>query len=63
MKSSHSYWYMIIHEVAILVKANAKKYADMFTDSPDEKKTLAVIDNSLVYGQKSDWGHTISLFH
>lgn len=57
------FWYAIIHEVAITVKANPSRYAQHFTITPGEKKTIEIQDDSLNYGEQNDWGRSILLFH
>lgn len=55
------FWYAIVHEVAICVKQNSKKYAKYFTDS-EGKKELHVRDDSLAYGGQNDWARAVGLF-
>lgn len=53
-------WYMIAHEVAIHIGLNQDRYRGSFTSS-DERETILVRDDSLVYGAENDWAHSINL--
>ncbi|HET6746785.1 MAG TPA: DUF4419 domain-containing protein [Candidatus Saccharimonadales bacterium] len=55
-------WYMIVHEVAQLIKDNSSDYARLFTDTPEAKQTIEVRDDSLRYDAPSEWGRAINLF-
>jgi len=56
-------WYLICHETAIHVKLNGEKYAHLFTNTPNEKQLIQIIDDSLVYGDsENDWAGCIHLF-
>lgn len=54
-------WYTIVHEMAVLVKSDPRKYAHLFTGSPDEQKLIEVRDDSLIYGGNNDWLRSINL--
>ena len=55
------FWYAIVHEIAILIKSNPTKYADLFTTSPQQQKLIEVRDDSLVYDGENDWLGSINL--
>lgn len=57
------FWYAIVNQVAIYVKSRSAEFKHVFSkDFSDEKVLLEVRDNSLVYGQPSDWAATIAMF-
>jgi hypothetical protein len=54
-------WYSIAHEVAVHIDQNQDRYRGYFTVS-DEKETLIVRDDSLVYGGNGNqWARSINL--
>jgi len=54
-------WYMIMGEVATLVKGSPDKYAALFAGDPAKKQLIRVRDDSLVYGGHNDWLRSINL--
>lgn len=59
--SPELFWYAIVHELSIYVKANKELAANIFGADPDEKKEIIVRDDSLVYGGNNDWAGSIAL--
>jgi hypothetical protein len=55
-------WYIIAHEMAILVKSDPSRYADLFSGDPENLKTIKVRDDSLRRGSNSDWAQTLTMF-
>jgi hypothetical protein len=54
-------WYCIVHEVAECIRQNPGQYAGMFTDTPDQRPTIVVRDDSLRYDEPSNWTRSINL--
>jgi len=54
-------WYVIANEIATTVKKNPKKYAHLFTKSPEKEKLTVRVDD-YIYGQPNDWGRDIPRF-
>jgi len=55
-------WYLICHEIAIHVRQNTKKYARLFTKTPNEKQVIRVRDDSLRYGDpENDWAGSVHM--
>jgi hypothetical protein len=52
-------WYAVVHEVATHVRLNSDTYAGLFTDTPGEKQTITVRDDSLLYDP--DWQRSLHL--
>lgn len=51
-------WYIICHEIATCVKQNPKKYAHLFTSTPDKRRTLTIeVDNIA-----EDWSNVLNAF-
>lgn len=57
-------WYVIVNEVATLVKSNPLMYGDFFQGDPNNPQTVTVRDDSLIYGSdENQWDITIGLFY
>ncbi|WP_051970109.1 DUF4419 domain-containing protein [Kitasatospora azatica] len=52
-------WYTVVHEVATHVRLNSDTYAGLFTDTPGEKQTITVRDDSLLY--EPNWQRSLHL--
>lgn len=50
-------WYAIVHEVAVHVKQNSARYADLFTDTPDSQQNITI------RVQQLDWPRVIPMFY
>ncbi|MFF4653248.1 DUF4419 domain-containing protein [Streptomyces sp. NPDC001380] len=52
-------WYTVVHEVATHVRLNSDTYAGLFTDTPGEKRTITVRDDSLL--DEPDWQRSLDM--
>ncbi|GCD97350.1 DUF4419 domain-containing protein [Embleya hyalina] len=50
-------WYVVVHEVAVHVRLDAETYAELFTDTPGQRRTIVVRDDAAPL----DWGRSIGL--
>ena len=55
-------WYCLVHEVAVHVRQDPDRFADVFGQRPGARSTIEVRDDTLLGGLGDDWGHTIALF-
>ena len=53
-------WFTVVHEVAVHVGLNTDRYAGVFTETPGNRQTLQVRDDSLL-APEPDWSRSIRL--